>query len=165
MPNWCSNCVTIKSDDKELVAKVIAAAESSRENDFFSKFVPMPESESDWYGWNVTNWGAKWDTGVNIVDQSDTEIVLSFDTAWSPPIAFYMALEEMGYEVEVYYYEPGMGFAGIYRDGNDDYYEYAGFTSDEILEMLPSELDEAFFISESVAEWEEDNKEEEAIVV
>jgi len=54
-----------------------------------------------------------------------------------------------------------MGFAGIYRDGNDDYYEYAGFTSDEILEMLPSELDETFFISESVAEWEEENKEEE----
>jgi hypothetical protein len=161
MPNWNSNTVTIKSDDKELMAKVIAAAESSSEDDFFSKLVPMPESESDWYGWNVTNWGTKWDTGVNIVDQTDTEIVLSFDTAWSPPIAFYMELEQMGYEVEAYYYEPGMCFAGVYSDGNDNYYDYGGLSSDDVKEMLPEELDEMFCISESIAEWEEENKEEE----
>ena len=161
MPNWNSNTVTIKSDDKELMAKVIAAAESSSENDFFSKLVPMPESESDWYGWNLTNWGTKWDTGVNIIDQSDTEIVLSFDTAWSPPIAFYMELEQMGYEVEAYYYEPGMAFAGYFNDGNDNYYDYGGLSSDDVKEMLPEELDEMFCISESMAEWEEENKEEE----
>jgi hypothetical protein len=60
------------------------------------------------------------------------------------------------------YYESGMAFAGVWEEGNDDYYEYGGLDSKGIAETLPAELDEAFGISESVAEWEEENKEEEA---
>jgi hypothetical protein len=52
------------------------------------------------------------------------------------------------------YYEGGMAFAGIWEDGEDDYYEYGGMNSDEIAKTLPPELDEAFCISEQVAEWE-----------
>jgi hypothetical protein len=55
------------------------------------------------------------------------------------------------------YYEPGMCFAGIWENGNDDYYDYSGMNSDEVAEELPAELDEAFGISESMAEWEEEN--------
>jgi len=57
------------------------------------------------------------------------------------------------------YYEPGMAFAGIWEDGSDDFYEYGGMNSEQIAETLPEALDEAFCISESVAEWEEENKE------
>jgi hypothetical protein len=59
------------------------------------------------------------------------------------------------------YYEGGMAFAGIWEDGNDDYYEYGGMDSEQIAETLPVELDEAFGISESAAEWEEENMEAE----
>jgi len=162
MPNWNSNFLSITSDDVELMAKVKSAAESSSEDGFFHALFPRPLTEDgDWYSWNVNNWGTKWDTGVNIIDQSDNEIVLSFDTAWSPPIGFYAFLEEMGYEVDAYYYEPGMCFAGHYTDGTDDYYEYSGMNSEEVKEMLPMELDECFCISESMADWENENQEEE----
>ena len=59
------------------------------------------------------------------------------------------------------YYEPGMAYAGIWENGSDDYYEYGGMNSEQIAEELPEVLDEAFCISEQVAEWEEENKEEE----
>jgi hypothetical protein len=161
MPNWNSNIVTISSDDGELINKVIDAALKSKESEsFFNVLVPRPVSEdSDWYSWNVNNWGTKWDTGVDLVEKADNSVTLSFDTAWSPPIGFYAALEEMGYEVDAYYFEPGMCFAGHYNDGMDDYYEYSGMNSSEVAEMLPMELNEIFCISESMAEWESENQE------
>jgi hypothetical protein len=58
------------------------------------------------------------------------------------------------------YFEPGMAFAGIFEDGADEYYEYGGMDSKQIAEELPAELDEAFGISESAAEWEAENAEE-----
>jgi hypothetical protein len=58
------------------------------------------------------------------------------------------------------YYEPGMAFAGIFEDGADEYYEYSGMDSKQIAEELPVELDEAFGISESAAEWEAEQEEE-----
>jgi hypothetical protein len=59
------------------------------------------------------------------------------------------------------YYEPGMAFAGIWEDGQDDYYEYGSLDSAGIVEALPGELDEAFGISEQAAEWEAENAEDE----
>jgi hypothetical protein len=53
-----------------------------------------------------------------------------------------------------------MAFAGIFEDGADEYYEYGGMDSKQIAEELPAELDEAFGISESAAEWEAENAEE-----
>jgi hypothetical protein len=66
----------------------------------------------------------------------------------------------MGFKIRAMYYEPGMAFAGIYEDGQDEYYEYSGLDSKGIAEELPPELDEAFGISESVAEWESEQEEE-----
>jgi hypothetical protein len=54
-----------------------------------------------------------------------------------------------------------MAFAGLWDNGDDDYYDYGGMNSDEIAETLPGELDEMFCISESVAEWEAENAEDE----
>jgi hypothetical protein len=59
------------------------------------------------------------------------------------------------------YFEPGMAFAGIWEDGIDDFYEYGGLDSAGIAEELPVELDEAFCISESVADWEAENGDDE----
>jgi len=52
-----------------------------------------------------------------------------------------------------------MAYAGIWEDGVDDYYDYSGLDSAGIAEALPVELDEGFGISESAAEWEEENLE------
>jgi hypothetical protein len=67
----------------------------------------------------------------------------------------------MGFKIRAMYFEPGMAFAGIWEDGCDDYYEYGGMDSTQIAEELPPELDEAFGISEDVAQWEAENAEDE----
>lgn len=117
-----------------------------------------------WYDYCVNEWGTKWDVGGNDYNEpqqdSPDKITMSFDSAWAPPIAAMDKLEALGFSVRLYYYEPGMAFAGIYEDGDDAYYELSGMDSKEIAETLPAELDEAFGISESAAEWEEENKEE-----
>jgi hypothetical protein len=70
-------------------------------------------------------------------------------------------LNEQGYAVTLYYYESGMGFVGKYEDGVDDCYEYGGETSETVRSAIGDELDDFFGISESMAEYEAENEEEE----
>jgi hypothetical protein len=118
----------------------------------------------DWYDFCVGEWGTKWDVGADgqpAIDSDVNTLSLNFDSAWSPPIDAYEKLMDMGFKIIAYYYEPGMGYAGKWEDGEDDFYEYGGMSSDEIADTLPDDLDECFGISEQVAEWEAENKEEE----
>lgn len=122
---------------------------------------------NDWYSFCVNEWGTKWDIGADGNPAQDIPggLMLGFDSAWAPPVAAYEKLCAMGFRIRAMYYEGGMAFAGIWEGNedecNDDYYEYSGMNSEQIAAELPVELDEAFGISESVAEWEEENKEEE----
>ena len=116
----------------------------------------------DWYEFATNEWGTKWDIGADgqpAIDNDDGVLVLNFDSAWAPPINAYEKLFYMGFKLRAMYYEPGMAFAGIYEDGQDEYYEYGGMNSDQIAEELPSELDECFCISEQVAEYEAEQEE------
>jgi hypothetical protein len=70
-------------------------------------------------------------------------------------------LMDLGFSVRLYYYEPGMCFAGIYDENGDDYYDLGGMTSDQVAEEVPSELDSMFGISETMAEYEAEEAEEE----
>ena len=117
---------------------------------------------STWYDFCVNEWGTKWDVGGD--DQGPAQdipggLIMCFDSAWSPPIQAYEKLMELGFQIRAMYYEPGMAFAGIWDDGADDYYEYGGMNSQQIAEELPEHLDEAYGISECMAEWEEENEE------
>jgi hypothetical protein len=118
-----------------------------------------------WYDFCVNEWGTKWEIGADGNPAQDIPggLMLGFESAWSPPIAAYEKLCAMGFRIRAMYCEPGMAFAGIWEGNedecNDDYYEYSGLDSAGIAEELPVELDEAFCISESVAEWEEENRE------
>jgi hypothetical protein len=120
---------------------------------------------STWYDYCVGEWGTKWDTG----EQGNTDISpdgrilhTGYDTAWSPPIAAYEKLLELGFRVKAMYFEPGMGFAGIWEDGIDDCYSDWG-DSNGAKATLPTELDDCFGISESQAEYEAENEDEEEL--
>ena len=119
----------------------------------------------DWYDWCVNEWGTKWDVGGDDYNEPQQEtpndITMSFDSAWAPPCAAMDKFEAMGFSVRLYYSEPGMCFCGIYEDGHDSYYELSGMSSTQVAEDIPLELDEMFGISESMAEYEEENQEEE----
>jgi hypothetical protein len=119
---------------------------------------------STWYDFCVNEWGTKWDIGGDGMEPHDdgpNRTTLAFDSAWAPPTAAMDKLMDMGFSVRLYYYEPGMCFAGIYDENGDDYYDLGGMTSDQVAEEVPSELDEMFGISETMAEYEAEEAEEE----
>ena len=146
---------------------------------FLNEFIPLPKEledttaparesnealmekygASDWYSWCVNNWGTKWDISPYSCEIENGQLVGSFDSPWGPPTEAYAKLEELGFEVRAYYYEPGMGFAGVY-DGFDDCYDYSGMSADEAEDYLPEALDEMYGITESMREWEEENSDE-----
>jgi hypothetical protein len=117
----------------------------------------------NWYDYCVNEWGTKWDVGADGNPAQDIPggLMLGFESAWAPPCAAYEKLTEQGFRIRAMYFEPGMAFAGVWEDGIDDFYEYGGLDSAGIAEELPPELDEAFGISEDVAQWEAENAEEE----
>lgn len=182
MPNWCNNVVEITHEDPAMLERVRSAF---AKGELLNEFIPCPAElhehasplrdeglaqrfleqygATDWYNWQVNNWGTKWDIGADgyEAENNGVGLVLTFDSAWSPPIGAYEKLMDLGFVIRAYYYEPGMCFAGIWEDGNDDFYEYSGMNSEQVAEEFPKELDEMFCISESMAEWEEENEEAE----
>jgi hypothetical protein len=114
----------------------------------------------DWYDWNVANWGTKWDVTLENVERQDANTVTAaFESAWSPPTGAYERLMELGFEIEAFYYEPGMCFVGKWDNGEDDYYEYSGETSETVREAIGAELDDYWGISEEIAQYEEEENE------
>lgn len=111
--------------------------------------------DSRWYDWNIQNWGTKWDFPSQEggdVSISNGKISVSFDTAWAPPVGVYAKLREHGFDVRALYYEGGMGFGGIWENG-DDYCE-------DNPDLFPRELIDAFDIQfESDLELEEKKEE------
>jgi hypothetical protein len=188
MPNWCNNSVEIYHEDPAMIERVrkgfngeglfgelipcpqelVDTVSGSMGEDKRAAHEAQQAANlekygyANWYDHNVNEWGTKWDVSAdgNIAQDIPGGLMLGFDSAWAPPTIAYGKLEAMGFRIRAMYYEPGMAFAGVYEDGEDDYYEYGGLDSQGIAEQLPAELDEAFCISESVAEWEAENAEE-----
>ena len=189
MPNWCNNSVEIYHEDPAMIERVRTAFNDGRLLAEFIPIpqslrivagcVGDPDEQKkleedtarnrevhgygNWYDYCVNEWGTKWDVGADGNPAQDIPggLMLGFESAWAPPCAAYDKLTEQGFRIRAMYFEPGMAFAGVWEDGFDDYYEYGGMSSTEIAETLPAELDEAFCISEDVAQWEAENAEEE----
>lgn len=187
MPNWCNNSVEIYHTDPAMIERVrkgfndgglfselipcpqelTETVSGSMGEDKRAEHEAQQAANvekygyANWYDFCVNEWGTKWDVGADGNPAQDIPggLMLGFESAWSPPIGAYEKLTEMGFAIRAMYYEPGMAFAGIWEEGNDDYYDYSGLDSAGIAEALPVELDEAFGISESAAEWEEENQE------
>lgn len=177
MPNWCDNTLEVSHKDPVAMKRLVDAFKAGRLCD---EFIPIPAElkdttangtvreelvakvgYSDWYDFCVNEWGTKWDVGGDdgYINADETRATISFQSAWAPPTGLYPVLESLGYSVRAMYYEPGCAFAGIYEDGYDETFGLEG-SADEVEEDIPSELDEAFGITESMREWEEENKDE-----
>jgi hypothetical protein len=141
-----------------MIERVRTAFEQER---LCNEFLPNPNGEWSWEH-SVNTWGTKWELAGE-VDSIEDGVILTFDSAWAPPIGLYEKLFTLGYEVLARYFEPGMAFAGTYELGHDDYFDYSGMNSEEIAKYLPEELDQYFGISETVAQWEDENTEEETV--
>jgi hypothetical protein len=180
MPNWNQNSATFRHEDPAQIDRIVDGYNNSR---LFGEFIPCPPEllesveigenynervaaknaenmakhrYSDWYDWSITHWGTKWDVGeeADMLDRRDPNTVqISFDTAWSPPVAFYKALTGMGFDMTAYYLEEGMGFVGKYTSEEGD--EYFNFDGSEDLEDIPDDIRQ-FWDLDTICEWRDD---------
>ena len=192
MPNWCNNNLTLQHEDPAMIKRAADALERGEFLEEFipvpqqlkivAGCVGDPDEQAkleadtkrnveelgygNWYDYCVGEWGTKWDVGCDgstDVHPDGKMLHTYFDSAWAPPVAAYEKLTAMGFTVGAMYYEGGMAYAGVWEDGNDDYYDLSGMRSHDVEDTLPSELDEAFSISECMREYEEENNEDEEL--
>lgn len=190
MPNWCNNNVTISHTDSAKLEALASAVREGKFcnhvipvpkaltetvaghcgdgydqelNQFKMQLNQKYFGTTDWYGFCTSRWGTKWDVdayeGENVKVENGV-LEFGFDSAWSPPIGIYEALVEDGFEVVAYYNEPGMAYVGKYDNGVDECYDYGGTDSTTVRDVIGDDLDEMYGISESMAEYEESEKDE-----
>lgn len=151
MPNWCSNSISISGP----VAKIQAIWDAAQadQSGLLNALVPMPVALRDtikgtgdenqtelhdgftnWYDWSVSRWGTKWDVdteGLHFEDlgNGQAQILGGFESAWSPPVEAFQAYANVNpdVEMELKYFEPGMGFVGVWDSlGGDAYWDDVG---------------------------------------
>lgn len=189
MPNWCNNNLILKHEDPKMIARAHDALERGEFLQEFipvpqelrdttagsfgdekkqadleaqTKANVKKYGYGNWYDFCVGEWGTKWDVGeqgCSDVHDDGTMLHAHFDSAWSPPCDAYQKLEELGFEIEAMFYEPGMAFAGTYSEGCCDDISLEGMTADEVERDYP-DLDECFGISESMRDYEAEMQEE-----
>jgi hypothetical protein len=189
MPNWCNNGITLTHEDPEMIQRAAKALQEGTFLDEFvpvpkelhivagrvgddndPKQIELEAQEKSnlekygyktWYDFCVNEWGTKWDVqSDNIQITTPNSLTAGFDSAWAPPCAAYEKLMDLGFEVEAFYYEPGMGYVGKWDNGCDDCYDYSGHDSSTVRDAIGDELDDYFGISESMREYEDENRDE-----
>jgi len=160
MPNWVYNTVTLEGK-LPLVRRVrdklaSPVAESGEVNPFsFWNIVHPKDSEmedyratigwskehsdwkdhndpTNWYQWNIRNWGCKWDSCNTEVtsplavhkdkatDEMIATVTYSFETPWSPPTEALTALSKKYPRLTIRHYfeeEQGWGGEGYFQGG------------------------------------------------
>jgi hypothetical protein len=185
MPNWCNNGITLRHADPQMIQRVMLGranlfqelipcpqdllstlagsfGDEAQQAALIAKEKANVEKHgyANWYDYCVNEWGTKWDIALDCVENPDANTVTaSFESAWAPPIGAYEKLMALGFEIEAFYYEPGMCFVGKWQDGEDECIEYGGATADTVRDMIGAELDDYFGISEEMAQYDEENEE------
>jgi aryl-phospho-beta-D-glucosidase BglC (GH1 family) len=190
MPNWAQNQLTLSHSDPKMITRAIQAfTNNTLLNEFIpvpedlhivagylgdndeQKELEAKQAANlakygykDWYGYCSEEWGTKWDVGGNedlYIQLSEEQVILYFDSAWSPPINAYKKMEELGFTIDAMYYESGMAFCGIYSSDDGDFYFDVPDNPDAVERLIPGNIDRAFAISENMAMWEEEEAGEE----
>jgi len=189
MPNWCNNTVEISHTDRSKMEALVAAVNEGKfcnfaipvpedlhivagrvGDDSNPEQIALEAKEkankekygySTWYDFCVNEWGTKWDVDPYDKVEVADRITFGFDSAWAPPTGVFEALMDQGFSVRAYYYEPGMAFCGVHDEDGDECYDIGGYTSESVKDAIPEALDEMFGISETMAEYESMESEDE----
>ncbi len=76
----------------------------------------------DWYQWNATNWGTKWNACDTVSDELIKHGYFTFQTAWAPPLPIADRLAKMYPNLTIEWYfreEQGWGGVRLYQDGRE----------------------------------------------
>jgi len=114
MPNWVHNRITV-TGPKEVLDGIEKKLHSEESVFDFGRLLPRPDDkEDDWYNWNVTNWGTKWDAcDPHRSRDADDTLTYTFRTAWSPPGGIIDAFITQHTDVDfVFDYEEEQGWGG-----------------------------------------------------
>ena len=132
MPNWCNNSITIKGPADKIRALWDAAQPTEdKDGSLLDAMVPIGEWD---YNTAVNSWGTKWDIsleGLQFVQGDNGRAMITgwADSAWAPPVNAFQtwSAENEDCDLELKYFEPGMGFIGVWdSDGGDAYWEDIG---------------------------------------
>lgn len=147
MPNWCYNELRVsgrralleefiervKSDKVEFdFESVIPYPEEFRRADEAHEAWGTENAHIPWgerpprpldgynqggYDWCIQRWGTKWNSSGAVIDRRDRSVLISFQTAWSPPIPVIDALSRLFPELslKLNYWEQGAGYKGVHH--------------------------------------------------
>ena len=192
MPNWCANVLTLTHENPVMLDRArksfLAGSllneflpcppelleETPVGEDFVKRDTERQMANKakygfdSWYEWKVANWGTKWDVGDTDLTEDDcpiegNSITFFFDSAWSPPISAMAAFEELYFNVQLSYHEPGMAFCGYFStEEGDEEFDLENMSAEEVREEIPDWLDDMFSISSFMEDAETlmDNEEE-----
>ncbi len=166
MPNWCNNYITI-SGEKDKIDRVKTIL-NLREDDYFFKPLLGQADKANWYDENLNNLGTKWDVSVDkdSINESDSEISFSCESAWSPPVAGMVNVcKKYGVDCIMTYEEAGNDFYGKTTIDTDGTYEEEDYEYREGMYVLDndwfwenlSESDMEYMIEEIQDEMESDD--------
>jgi hypothetical protein len=167
MPNWCNNTVEIQGD--EIFTKLIKGLvdDESTIDDFFKQTLQIDNSgDDDWYHANNRDIGCKWDVQAHVSFESNSIIVIFFDSAWAPPMEGIKHLaSKYNISLEFYYEESGelyIGRGSIDKDGR--YFDEEWFGDDYLkgqyvtngIEHIYEDVDSHDNVADFIEIWAED---------
>lgn len=146
MPNYCENQLYVVAPSNERMDVFLDFVGSHIPLDF-DRIIPAPKGlfhgavgkkekekykNTNWYDWNNKKWGTKWNAEDVRVEREGKTAYFSFDTAWSPPLPVIDELMDIfdDFTFSLEYYEPGVGYAGVYGTHED-----REFSEEEIVNM------------------------------
>ena len=85
--------------DEEYACQPDRSGIDMNDPDWFAKSIEFAKTQKDWYSWNNSNWGTKWDVAVRDDEKypntrleeyksegDDNWLVYVYETAWSPAV-------------------------------------------------------------------------------
>lgn len=104
----------LKNDLEEanMVKAITEEEENRRTNEYgFAKRSTMKNIVPvlDWYEWSIKYWGTKWNSYEVMVikDGQYSEILVKFETAWSPPLPVIKKIADKGFRVRLTWKDEG----------------------------------------------------------
>ncbi len=94
--------------DEEYACQPDRSGLDMNDPDWFPKSVAFAKTQKDWYSWNNSNWGTKWDVAVSDDDEypetelieyksegDDNWVIYKYETAWSPAVTILTKLSNL----------------------------------------------------------------------
>lgn len=93
----------------------------------YLQYLTQKFGATNWYGFNLKNYGCKWDVSLDDIHVDGDSIEFYFNSPWGPPLEFFKFLGRQGFDVDLNYEESGVQFCGtlsvIKGNESEEYYE------------------------------------------